>query len=122
FFGSGIIAVGESAGQEFVDGLLIARSPLRLIIGRVRPAHVRAFVPIDAEPTEAVQDWGQRLFDVSLRVRVVDPQNELAAVPACEEPVEKRRAHAANVQIARWAGGETSPDGARHGWWNDEGL
>jgi hypothetical protein len=112
--GRGVIAIGEAASQEFVDGLLIARPPLRLIVGRVRTADVRAFVPIDAQPAEAVQDRGERFVDVSLRVGVVDPQNELAAVPAGEQPVEERRAHAADVQIAGGARGEASADGAGH--------
>ena len=76
----------------------------------MRPAHVGAFVPIKAEPAEAVQDRLQRLGDVALLIGVVDAQDKLAAVLAGEEPVEKGCADAANVEIAGRAGGETGAD------------
>ena len=43
-------------------------------------------------------------------VGVVDPQQELPAVPPREQPIEQRRAHAADVQIAGRTGSETCAD------------
>ena len=101
----GVVAVGVAAGEQLVDGRLVARAALRLEVGRVRAADLGPFVPVDAQPAEAVEDRRQRRLDVALLVGVVDAQDELAAVPAREQPVEQRRAHAADVQEARsgWA-------------------
>ena len=85
--------------------------PLRLIIRRIRPADFRPFVPIEAEPVQAVQNRRERFVDVPLRIGVVDPQNELPALPFGEQPIEQRRPHAADVQVAGRAGSEASADG-----------
>ena len=98
------------AGEQLVDGGLITLAALRLKVRAVRPAEPcrrrRAFVPVDAEPVEAVENRLQRLGDVALGVGVVDPQDELPAVLAGEQPVEQRRANAADVQITGRAGSE----------------
>src|SRR5204863_5675815 len=64
------------------------------------------FVPGEGEPAEAVEDRRQRGLDVALLIGVVDAQHVLAAVAACEEPVEQRRAHPADVEEAGRAGRE----------------
>ena len=65
---------------------------------------------MDAEPAEAVEDRLQRLGAVALGVGVVDAQDELAAVPAREQPVEQGGADAADVQVAGRARGEAGAD------------
>ena len=45
-----------AAGQQLLDGRLIAVQPLRLIVRRVRPADLGPFVPVDAQPAQAVED------------------------------------------------------------------
>jgi hypothetical protein len=62
---------------------------------------IRAFVPIDAKPTQAVQNALNQLRAIALDVRVLDTQNHRAATPAREQPIEKRGASASHVQIAR---------------------
>ena len=84
---------------------LIRGQPLRLEVRAARPAAAaavvgRPFVPIDAQPLEAVENRLQGLGHVPLGVGVVDPQQELPAVLPGKEPVEQRRADAADVQIA----------------------
>ena len=101
-----------AAGQQVLDRRLITIQPLRLVIRGERSAHLRAFVPVDAQPVQAVEDRLQCLVDIPLLVGVVDPQDELAAVLPGEEPVEQRRANPANVQISGGTGGES---GANHG-------
>ena len=54
-----------------------------------------------------MQDRRQRRLDVALLIGVVDAQHELPAVPPREQPVEQRRAHAADVQVAGRTGRET---------------
>src|SRR2546430_7572819 len=47
------------------------------------------FVPLDAEPAEAVQDGRERRLDVALLVGVVDAQQVLPAVPPREQRSEE---------------------------------
>ena len=74
--------------------------PLRLEVRGVRPADVRPFVPVEAEPAQAVDDPRDHLPRRSLGVGVLDAQHERAAMPPREQPVEERRARAADVQVA----------------------
>jgi hypothetical protein len=63
----------------------------------MRPADFGSFVPIESQPTEAVQDRRQGVVQVANLVRIVNSQQELAAVPSGKQPVEQRRSDAANV-------------------------
>ena len=51
----GVVAVGMAAGQQLLDRRLVAVQPLRLVVRRVRPADLGPFVPVDAQPAEAVR-------------------------------------------------------------------
>ena len=85
----------------------VAVGALRLEIRAVRPADLGAFVPVHAHPAEAVEDQRDGLLDVPLLVGVVDPEDELAAGVAGQQPVEQRRPHPADVEEAGRAGGES---------------
>ena len=111
--GRGIVVVGMAAGQQFLDGRLIAVQPLRLIVRGERPADSRPFVPVDAQPLQPVEDRLQRLFDVPLLIGVVDPQDELPSVLPGEEPIEQGGADSADVQVSGGAGSKTGADGHR---------
>jgi hypothetical protein len=113
FFGTRVVAVGNSRSEELLDRRLIERQALGLVVGRVRPADLGPFVPVDPQPTETVEDRGQRIGQIPLRVGVVDPQDELAAMAAGEEPVEQRRAHPADVQVTGGRGGEANAGSCR---------
>ena len=63
-------------------------------------------VPVHAEPAERLLDLLGRLGDLPARVRVLDPQPELAAFVAREEPVEERRVDVPDVEEAGRARGE----------------
>ncbi len=93
-----------------MDRCLVKVVALGLVVGPGVAAHLRSLVPVDAEPAEAAQDRLQRLVDVALPVGVVDPQDEAAAVAAGVEPVEQRRAHAADVQETGGARREARAD------------
>ena len=122
FLGRGVVVIGMAAGQQLFDGLLIAIQPLRLVVGGERTAHLGPFVPIDAQPMQAVEDRLQRLLDVPLLVGVVDPQNELAAMLPGEQPIEQRGPDAANVQISGRTGSEIGCGRSwRIGRWVDSG-
>ena len=64
--GRGEVAIGGAARQQLLDGRLIFVQPLRLIVRPIRPADFRAFVPIEAQPLQAVQDRSERFLDVPL--------------------------------------------------------
>src|SRR5215207_3481639 len=67
-------------------------------------------VPIQADPTQRTFELLDRLLRRALQIRVLYAQHERAAVLAREEPVEERRAHAADVQPPRRARRVPDPD------------
>ena len=115
FLGRGVVVVGRPGRQEPLDRRPVALAPLRLVVGGIGAAHLRPLVPVDAQPPQAVQDRGQGLLDVPLLVRVVDAEDELAAVPPGEEPAKQRGPHAADVQVSRRTGGKTRANGHEAG-------
>ena len=106
-FGRRVVAVREPPVEQLGHRGPVACGPLRLVVRRVRAAHLGPLVPVDAQPAEAVQNRPQRRLDVALAVGVVDAQDELPPVPAREQPVEQRRADPADVQVAGRAGSES---------------
>ena len=96
--------LGPSASETLGRGP-VSVEPLRLEVRRVRPADVRAFVPVESQPAQAVEDARDHLVRRALDVGVLDPQDEHAAMAPRVQPVEERRAGAADVQVAggRWS-------------------
>src|SRR6185436_8333445 len=99
-------------GDQPLRMLAILLEALRLKVGRVGTADVRPFVPVEPEPPHAVDDARDHVPRRSLGVGVFDAEDERAAVTAGEEPVEQRRARAADVQVA--GGGWSEADARRH--------
>src|SRR4051795_11167688 len=73
--------------------------PLRLEVWCVRTADVGPFVPVEAEPSQAVDDSLDHLPRRTFRIRIFDAQHERSFVTPRKEPVEERRPGAAHVQI-----------------------
>ena len=69
----------------------------------------RAFIPIEAEPAEAVEDDIDGFLGIARGVGVFNAQHEGAAGVAGVKPVEQSRARAADVEEAggRWC--ESNP-------------
>ena len=109
-FGGAGAAVGVAGGEQLRGGGLVAGQSLGLAVGGVRPADVGAFVPVEAEPAEALHDAVFRTGDGALLVGVFDAEDECAAVMAGEEPVEEGGAEAADVKLAGGAGAESDAD------------
>ena len=93
--------VDEAAGRGAVF-----LEPLRLEVRRVRAVDVGAFVPVEPQPAQAVENAGDHLVRRALDVGVLDPQDEHAAVAPRVEPVEERGAGAADVEVAGGRGRE----------------
>ncbi|KAG0506142.1 MAG: hypothetical protein Udaeo_04770 [Candidatus Udaeobacter sp.] len=86
---------------------------------QIRPelaADMRTFIPIQAQPFQSFVDGGRRFLGVALHIGVFDTQHEFSTVMPREQPVEKRGARSADVQITGRRGGETNAD-FRH--WSD---
>ena len=90
---------------------------LRLQIRTVAAADLRALIPVEPQPAQTVEDPGDHLVRRPLDVGVLDAQHKDAAEPTREQPVEQRRARAANVEVAggRWS--ETNSGSWHLGSW-----
>src|SRR5690606_22544937 len=71
----------------------------------------RAFVVVQAQPVHRLQDRVDGLLRAALAVGVLDAQDELPAAAARLQPAVKRRARAADVQVAGGTGGEAGAAG-----------
>ena len=85
---SAVLFVGAALGGEFLELGLIEFRALRLEVRAKFAADFGAFVPIHAEPAHRVEDHLQEGLGVTLLVRVLDAEDELAARVAGVEPVE----------------------------------
>ena len=109
--GRTVAVVRPPLGHETIGHRAVAIEALGLEVRRVRSADVRPLIPVEAEPAQAVHDSRDHLPRRTLGVGVLDAQHERSAVPAGIQPVEKRRAGAADVQVA---GGRRSEADADH--------
>lgn len=101
-FRCAVATISLAATEQFLDPGSMELDSVRLEEGPL--------VPVDAEPAEPVEDRLDRFGSGALTVGVLDPENELSPMTAREEVAEKRRAGAADVEIPRGAGCETTAD------------
>src|SRR5262245_11004046 len=116
FVVGGEVRISESAVPKVFHRILVICEPLRLEIRSAWPAAAAAvvggpFVPVEAQPLEAVENRLEGLGHVPLGIGIVDPQQELPAVLPGKEPIKERRADAADMQIAGRTGSEAGTDG-----------
>ena len=76
----------------------------------MRSTDVRPLIPIEAKPPKPLDDAVDHGPGGALGVGILDAEDEGPALPARVEPVEERRARAADVQIAGWRRGEADAD------------
>src|SRR5579871_2548022 len=74
----------------------------------------RLSVPGDPEPAEAIQDRLDGRLGRALAIGILDPQEHLAAAATRIEPIEQRRAAAADMQESGGRGGKSGDDGLSH--------
>ena len=113
FFGTGVIAIGMTAGQQHCRRFFVTITSLGLKIGTVGTADLGTLVPIHSQPAKSVQDGLNRFVHVSLSVGVIDAKDEMAARLSGQEPIEQSRADAADVQVTGGAGSESGTNGHR---------
>ena len=102
----GLVAGVDPAG--FQHG--IERGPVAIQAGRL----ALLAVPVETEPCQVGADRIDIVFAAALRVGVIDPQDETAAILPREHPVVERGADIADMQQAGRRRGEAS-DGAHAG-------
>ena len=95
-----VAVVRVAVSHQAVGRGLVAVEPLGLEIRPVRSADIRALVPLEPQPAQALENSADHLRRRPLEVGVFDAQHERAAVPPGEEIVEKRGTRAADVQVA----------------------
>ena len=84
--------IGVAGGAQSLGQGVIAFEALRL--------EIRPLVPIQPQPAQAIEHRLDQLGAGAVGVSVFDAQDKDAALIAGEEPVEERRARAADVQEA----------------------
>ena len=99
--GAGIRA---SLGQQTLDRGVIVAAPLALSIREKGPAHVRAFVPVEAQPAQIVEQHRLAVGDDACGVQIFQPHHEGCAARARRQPRQQRRARVADVQPPGRAG------------------
>jgi hypothetical protein len=107
---SSLVLEDVASVLKFLQVALVKFCALALQIWSKIAAHMRALVPVQAEPFQSIVNCGRRFFDMARSVGVFNAQNEFAAVMPRKEPVEERRSRAADVEIASRRGGETDAD------------
>ena len=107
-------AVEGMAGlQQPIDMLAIERLALALPIGRMGAADIRPLVPLDAKPSQGIQNRPLRSRRAARRIRILDADDELPAPAFGQGPVEQ--SGIGRAQMGR-AGGRGSDAGANgHG-------
>src|SRR3954470_24595609 len=102
FFNVGVAAFlfrSEVAiGFAFVNQAARGRAMLVRVVG----LEDFVFVVIKTKPLKAFDDRARRFIGRALQIGVLDPQQKLAADLTRIEPIEKRGARGANVQIPGW--------------------
>jgi len=76
----------RAAAEEAIDHVPVDAEPLGLPVGPVWPPDLRSLVPVQTEPAEILEHAVERLLGDTRRVRVLDAQDERAAVPTSPEP------------------------------------
>jgi len=94
-----IAVVGMPAGQQLRGDLPVALGACKLGNGLAVPGQPKPFEPVD--------DRRHRGVGRTLAIRILDPQQHLAAAPACIEPIEQRCAGSADMQEPGGRGGKS---------------
>src|SRR4030095_15042860 len=80
---------------------------LRLPVGTVIAALVDALIPFESHPLQVLDNRALGFRCRPLGVRVLDPQDERAALPARQQPIEESRSRVADMELACRTGSET---------------
>ena len=100
-----------AAGQQAVGVRAVQVEPLGLAVRADGTAGIGAFVPVEPQPPQVLEDALLRLTRRPLAIGVFDAEDEGAAAIAREQPVEQRRPGVADVQLSGGARSKTQAHG-----------
>ena len=101
-FRARVAAIGIALRKQLLGNLAMAFRARELIDGLA--------IPVELEPAQAIENGEDRAFGGARLVGILDAQQHLAAGVLGIEPIEQRRARAADMQIARGRGRKTRDD------------
>ena len=99
--------IGQARGIQARQPFFVDGPTLLLAIHRVRAAHVRPLVPIDAQPVQVGEQGAHEILVGARLVGILDTQYESPAGLARGQVVQQRGAGVPEVQEPGRAGGET---------------
>ena len=99
--------VGVAGFEQLGCDVLIDVATLGLAVRAVRATHVDAFIPVDAQPIQGLDDLVVAFLGVALGVRILDTEHERALGVAGLSPVEQCGADHADVRNAGRGRAET---------------
>src|SRR6185312_8490075 len=106
-----VAGIRVPTGEQLVELLAVDPGALRLPIRSLRSADLRAFVPLEPEPSQIVEHPAERFLGDPRGVGVLDPQDEDPVVVTRPQPGEQRRPDVPDVQRSARRGREPAPDG-----------
>ena len=110
FFGSIECYVGFSLFEELLYILLVDVATLALTVGTVLSAEGNAFVELDSEPAERLDDVVFGSGNEAVGVGIFNAEHQIAAMLACEKVVVQCCTNATDVQRTGGTWCETHPD------------
>ena len=113
-FRCAIAAISIARCYQLLGGGVITLQSLRLEVWPVGAADAGAFVPVDAQPFQTVEDVVNRAFGNAALVGVFYPHDELPIMATGEQPVEHGGANVADVRVPGRAGRIAHPNVIRH--------
>ena len=107
-------AVSVPLGDELFGVFPIDRQAFRLEVRAEIAADPGAFIPVNIQPIQAVEDGVHGAGDEPFPVGVLDADDEAAAVVTGKEPVEKGGADVADMRVTGRAGRIADADVVGH--------
>ncbi len=99
--------VGEAGVLQLAQGALVQVEAIVLVVG--------AFVPLESQPGQVVNQLSGKFRALAAIVQVLDAQHDVAALAAGRKPRAQAAEHVAQVHAARWRRGKTAHDGCGNG-------
>ncbi len=110
-----------SAAEQLPGVLTVDLATLTLAIRCMRPAHVRAFIPVQAQPAQRFENRLLGLRCAARAIGILNTQNELPAMLSRKAEIEQRDIGGADMRVTGRRGGnagayghfDNGPDGRR---------
>ena len=98
--------IGEAGVLQLAQGVLVQIQAIVLVVG--------AFVPLEPQPGQIVNQLSGKFRALAAIVQVLDTQHDAAALAAGRKPCAQAAEHVAQVHAARGRRGKAAHDGGGH--------